>query len=216
MRVTVKICGLTNEADARAASAEGVDYMGFVFFPASRRCLGIPAPAWIRALEGPPKVGVFRDQDQATVQRVREDAALDLVQLHGTEPAAMCEALGGRTRVIKAISVDRAVDWGRVAEYASVARVLFDTASESGGGTGTPFDWRLLAGAPTGLEFWLAGGLTPENVAAAVTEVRPAGVDVATGVEAALGRKDRAKIRRFIAAVRNVRMFEEGRVKSSE
>jgi phosphoribosylanthranilate isomerase len=208
VRVTVKICGLTNPADARAAAAEGADFLGFVFFPASGRYVGVSAPSWVRVLEGAPKVGVFRDQNEATVRRVRDDAALDLVQLHGGEPPEMCEALGGRARVIKAISVGGEVDWGRAAEYAGVARVLFDTASEFGGGSGRLFDWSLLAGAPAGLEFWLAGGLTPENVAGAVAQVGPAGVDVASGVEATLGRKDLEKVRRFITAVRGVPTFE--------
>ena len=214
MRLTVKICGLTTPTDARAAAVEGADFLGFVFFPESSRSLETSASSWIRVIEGVPKVGVFRDQDEATVRKVRVDAALDLVQLHGSEPPEMCEALGGRARVIKAISVGQQIDLGKVAEYAWVARVLFDTASPSGGGTGTPFDWNLLAEAPAGLEFWLAGGLTPENVAGAVAQVGPAGVDVASGVEAAPGRKDLDKVRRFIAAVKGVRTFEEGRVKS--
>ncbi len=205
MRVTVKICGLTSAADARSAVDAGADFVGFVFFPASRRFLGVPAPAWVREVEGPPKVGVFRDQDPETVDRVRAEAALDLVQLHGGEPPETCAALGGRARVIKAISVDAAVDWGRVADYSEVARILFDTASPAGGGTGRAFDWRLLDAPPPGLEFWLAGGLTPENVADAVRRLRPAGVDVASGVEASPGRKDAERIRRFVAAVRGVR-----------
>ncbi len=212
MRVTVKICGVTNADDARTAGAEGADFVGFVFFPSSKRFLGLPAPAWIRALAGPPKIGVFRDQDEEVVRRVREEAGLDVVQLHGSEPPAMCQALGGRARVIKAVSVDSRVDWGRVKEYDAVARILFDTASPSGGGTGSVFDWRLVSGAPPGLEFWLAGGLTPENVGRAVAEVRPVGVDVASGVEAAVGRKDADKVRRFITAVRSVQTFERSNV----
>jgi len=212
VRLTVKICGLTNGDDARAAAAAGADFLGFVFFPASRRFLGLPAPAWVRAVAGPPKVGVFRDQDEATVRRVRDDARLDLVQLHGSETPGECEALGGPARVIKAVSVGSSVDWGLVSEYSGVARILFDTASPAGGGTGRAFDWELLAEAPPGLGFWLAGGLTPENVAAAVERVRPAGVDVASGVEAAVGRKDAEKVRRFIATARGVRAFERSNV----
>ncbi len=216
MRVTVKICGLTNAEDARAAASAGADFLGFVFVPASRRCLGPSAIGWIRPLGGTPKVGVFRDQDEATVVRVREEAVLDLVQLHGSEPPALCEALGGRARVIKAISVESGIDWGRVSEYAAVARILFDTASPGGGGTGRTFDWRLLAARPPGLEFWLAGGLDPDNVAGAVRAVQPAGVDVASGVEAAPGRKDAEKMRRFIAAVRGVLRFEGLNVRISK
>jgi phosphoribosylanthranilate isomerase len=202
--VTVKICGLTNPGDARAAVGAGADFLGFVFFPASPRRLTPEACSWIRTVGGPPKVGVFRDQDPELIAEVREEAGLDLVQLHGYESPEVCAALGGRERVIKAVSLADEVDWGSVAAYAEVARVLFDTASPAGGGTGRPFDWSLLAGVPPGLRFWLAGGLTPENVARAVLQVRPAGVDVASGVEAAIGRKDAGKMREFIAAVRRL------------
>jgi phosphoribosylanthranilate isomerase len=200
-RVTVKICGLTNPDDAREAHAAGADFLGFVFFPSSRRCLGENAAAWIAGLPG-RKVGVFRDQPPAFVARVRDAARLDLVQLHGGEPLEACAALGGRESVIKAISVADALDWDAVAAYADVARVLFDTASPTGGGTGATFDWGLLKCRPAGLRFWLAGGLRPANVGGAIAVVRPEGVDVASGVERSVGRKDPATIRAFIAAVR--------------
>ncbi len=214
MRVTVKICGLTSAADADAAAAAGADYLGFVFFPASRRCVGAAGPRWIRTVAGAPKVGVFRDQDDGEVLRLRAEAGLDLVQLHGDESPETCAALGGAERVIKAVPVERSIDWGIVRAYSPVARVLFDTASPTGGGTGLAFDWSLLAGAPDGLEFWLAGGLTPENVAGAVRAARPSGVDVASGVESSIGRKDVAKMRRFVAAVRDVRTVGEPGVSS--
>ena len=201
MRVTVKICGLTSATDARAAAAAGADYIGFVFDPASRRCVGA-APAWIREIGGVAKVGVFRNHAVAAVARARDEVGLDLVQLHGDEPPESCAALGGRARVIKAVPVSGLVDWAAVARYAGVARILFDTASPTGGGSGRTFAWAALAGAPAGLEFWLAGGLTPENVAAAVAQARPAGVDVASGVEGPGGGKDEARMRAFVAAVR--------------
>jgi len=200
-RVTVKICGLTCAADALAAHDAGADHLGFVFFPASRRCLGEDAAAWIAGIPG-AKVGVFRDQPRDLVERVRDAAGLSLVQLHGGETPETCAALGGRGRVIKAIPVAGAVDWGRVRAFAEVARVLFDTASPTGGGTGATFDWTLLEGRPAGLSFWLAGGLRAGNVGAAIARVRPAGVDVASGVERSVGRKDPATIRAFIDAVR--------------
>jgi phosphoribosylanthranilate isomerase len=200
--VTVKICGLTGPADADAAARAGADFLGFVFFPTSPRFVGPAAVAWIRSVEGAPKVGVFRDQDPEWIASVRDGAGLAFVQLHGHESPALCAGLGGRERVIKALGVGEAIDWGAVAEYARVARVLFDTGSPSGGGTGRRFDWRLLGGAPADLPFWLAGGLTPANVAGAIAAVRPAGVDVASGVESAVGRKDADKIGAFIAAVR--------------
>ena len=204
MSVTVKICGLTNPGDARAAAEAGADYLGFVFDPASPRHVGATAASWIRPVERPPTVGVFRNQDPDLVRRVREEADLDFIQLHGNETPELCAELGGRARVIKAIQVTGSVDWGVVAALGQVAQVLFDTGSPGGGGTGRAFDWTLLAGAPSGIGFWVAGGLTPDNVALAVRTARPAGVDVASGVEAALGHKDAAKMRAFIAAVRGM------------
>jgi phosphoribosylanthranilate isomerase len=199
--VTVKICGLTNPEDALDARAAGADYLGFVFFPASRRCLTESDAGWIRAVPG-AKVGVFRDQDPGVIAAIRESAGLELVQLHGAETRETCETMGGRGRVIKAISVGERIDWGRVSAYAEVARILFDTASPTGGGTGRAFDWGLLGDRPVGLDPWLAGGLRPETVGDAVRRFRPSGVDVASGVEQAVGRKDPARIRAFIAAVR--------------
>ncbi len=202
MRIAVKICGLTSPNDAAGAVAAGADYLGFVFFPSSHRCLPPDACSWVREVAGAPRVGVFRDQSSSFVGRIRDEARLDLVQLHGEEPTELCAHLGGRDRVIKAISVGETIDWARVAAYAEVARILFDTASPSGGGTGRSFNWRLLRSAPPGLEYWLAGGLTPDNVGAAIVQVRPTGVDVASGVEAGLGRKDLGRMRDFVAAVR--------------
>ena len=199
-RVTVKICGLTNPEDARNAHEAGADFLGFVFFPASRRCLSREDCAWVRGLPG-EKVGVFRDQPAAFVAETVAAAGLRWVQLHGDETPEECAALGGRPRVIKAVSVAGPIDWGRVKALATVARVLFDTASPSGGGTGRTFDWSRLDERPEALDFWLAGGLSPDNVAAAIARVGPSGVDVASGVEASLGRKDRARVEAFVAAV---------------
>jgi phosphoribosylanthranilate isomerase len=200
--VTVKICGITDPGDARAAVHVGADFLGFVFYPASRRHVGEGAASWIRRVSEAPTVGVFLDQDPAFIRRVRSEARLSFVQLHGGESPELCAELGGRDKVIKAVPVGGRMDWGLVKAYAQVARVLFDTASPTGGGTGRPFDWRVLAGAPSELGFWLAGGLRSTNVARAVAQAHPAGVDVASGVEDALGRKDPAKMRRFVEAVR--------------
>jgi len=202
-RVTVKVCGITREEDARTATELGADYLGFVFFPASRRCLGASSCEWIRELPG-RKVGVFRDQPRAWIEKIAAAAGLDLVQLHGDETPAECAVLGGLGRVIKAVPVAGLVDWGRIGDLTGVARILFDTASPTGGGTGRAFDWGLLAGRPDGLEFLVAGGLTPDNVAAAIARLAPAGVDVASGVESSFGKKDPEKVRAFIAAVRGL------------
>jgi len=202
VRLTVKICGLTTLADAREAVKAGADYVGFVFFPSSLRCVPVEACAWIRTVEGAGRVGVFRNQSESFVRRIRDEARLDLVQLHGDEPPELCTRLGGRDQVVKAIPVSEVPNWFTVLEYARVARILFDTASPTGGGTGRTFNWRLVAHPPQPLPFLLAGGLRPDNVAAAIAAVKPAGVDVATGVEASMGKKDHALVRAFVAAVR--------------
>ncbi|MDW7966608.1 MAG: phosphoribosylanthranilate isomerase [Thermoanaerobaculum sp.] len=196
--VTVKICGLTDGGDAMLAAEAGADFLGFVFAPGSPRSLALSDCAWIRALPCAGKVGVFRNQAPSFVEEVREAGRLELVQLHGQEPPELCHALGGRERVIKAVTVDQQVDWGMVAAYAEVARILFDR----GGGGGQPFPWRLLACPPFPLAFWVAGGLKPGNVGGAIATCHPAGVDVSSGVESAPGRKDPVKVRAFIRAVR--------------
>jgi phosphoribosylanthranilate isomerase len=196
--VTVKICGLTSAADAMLAAEAGADFFGFVFAPGSPRQLQLPACLWIRALPVRGKVGVFRNQEEAFIREVWQRADLDLVQLHGQEDPELCARLGGRERVIKAISVVASVDWEEVRAYAPVARILFDTA----GGSGKSFPWELLRQAPPDLPFWLAGGLQPGNVAQAIALGQPAGVDVASGVESAPGKKDPVAVRSFIAAVR--------------
>ncbi len=204
MRVTVKVCGLTSAADARLAAAAGADFLGFVFSPHSRRCLPIEACEWVREVPGASRVGVFFNQSESFVKRIRDEARLDAVQLHGDEPPEMCARLGGSGGVVKAIAVGGRVDWSLVSAYSDVARILFDSASPAGGGSGVRVDWRLLREPRTPVTFWLAGGLTPEIVARAIATCRPSGVDVATGVESAPGRKDPDKIRAFISAVRSV------------
>lgn len=194
----MKICGLTDAADAMMAAEAGADFLGFVFAPGSPRTLSLADCGWVGALPLPSKVGVFRDQDPAFIEKVRELAGLAWVQLHGQEPPELCQALGGAGRVIKAITVENAVDWERVRAYAPVARILFD----AGGGSGRSFPWELLARPPFGLSFWVAGGLKPGNVAEAIAACSPAGVDVSSGVESAPGRKDPVKVRAFIRAVR--------------
>lgn len=196
--VTVKVCGLTNAGDAAMAAEAGADFLGFVFAHASPRTLSLADCSWIKALPFATKVGVFCDQPREFVEEVWERAGLALVQLHGQEGPELCHALGGANAVIKAIQVGSRVDWDLVRAYAPVARILFD----AGGGSGRSFPWELLAMPPFPLRFWLAGGLTPSNVSQAIGCCAPAGVDVSSGVESSPGRKDPAKVRAFIRAVR--------------
>lgn len=196
MPVLVKICGLTRREDAEAAVGAGADLLGFVFRAGTPRALGPESAGWIRGLGGAQRVGVFLDAPLAEVVRIRRLLELDWVQLHGSEPDAFLEALG--ERVIRRVPVEGAVDWERVGWLARRCLPLFDP----GAGDGVSWRWQVLADRPPGIRFGLAGGLTPDNVAEAVRVVRPALVDVSSGVEAAPGVKDRAKVREFIAAAR--------------
>lgn len=192
----IKICGLTRAADAAAAVTAGVDLLGFVFRRGTPRALDPAAAGWIRDLAGAQRVGVFRDAPLADVVRVRDLLDLDWVQLHGNEPESFLEALG--ERVIRRLPVVGEVDWERVGVLSRRCLPLFDP----GAGDGVGWQWRVLAARPPGLRFGLAGGLTPATVAEAVRVVRPALVDVSSGVESAPGVKDHAKLRDFVAAAR--------------
>jgi len=198
MPVRVKICGITCRDDALAAVAAGADALGFNFWPGSRRFVDADTVAAI--LEAlPPHVlstGVFvnaaRDEIEATLRRL----PLRAIQLHGDEAPEDCE--GYPVPVIKAL---RASDSGDVEKEAARYRVDFILLDSGGrgnyGGTGEVFPWERAAGVAPGRLF-LAGGLTPANVAEAVRRVRPYGVDVAGGVESAPGRKDPERMREFV------------------
>ena len=192
----IKLCGITNPADAELAVAAGADLLGFVFRPGTPRALDPAASGWIHGIGGAEKVGVFLDSPLEEVIRVRDLLALDRVQLHGDEPDSYLDALGGC--VIRRVPIGSGLDWDRVTWLAKRCLPLFDP----GAGNGIAWAWDVLTEGPMGVRFGLAGGLDPENVADAVRTVRPYLVDVSSGVEAAPGRKDHDKIRRFISAAR--------------
>jgi len=194
--VLVKICGITRPADAEAAVAAGADLVGFVFVPGTPRYVDPAAAGWVREVRGAGTVGVFRDAPLEAILEMRERLRLDWVQLHGNEPDGWLERLG--PDVLRAVRVDGPPDWERLARLAGRALPLLDP----GAGSGRTFDWSLLDGRPEGLRLGLAGGLTPENVADAIRRVRPALVDVSSGVEAAPGIKDPDRIHAFVAAAR--------------
>ena len=193
----IKICGITRLEDAGAAVAAGADFVGFVFRRGTPRALDPTSASWIREVSGAEKVGVFLDSPLDEVERVRDLLDLDWVQLHGDEPEMFLEVLG--EKVIRRIKVGAEVDWDRVAHLSERCLPLFDP----GAGDGVEWAWEALAERPPGIRFGLAGGLTRGNVAEAVRVVRPSMVDVSSGLEAAPGIKDHAKIRDFIDAVRS-------------
>jgi len=197
--VFIKICGTTSEEDALLAVAMGADALGFVFAPSPRQVSASLAHDIARRL--PPEVitvGVFRDEAPERVVEIVNDAGLKGAQLHGTESPAAVRWIAERVGMtIKAFPAGHP-GLALAPDYAADL-ILLDAASP---GSGQVFDWRLAQNVPDGTRLVLAGGLTPENVVDAIAQVRPWGVDAATGVEAEPGRKDPRKLRAFIAAVR--------------
>jgi len=199
LNVFVKICGITNHEDALLATALGADALGFVFAPSRRQVHLDEVRDIVRRL--PPEVvtvGVFRNERMERVVDVASRAGLTGVQLHGREPLREVRWIRERVRfVIQAFTAgDPAL---RAVANGPADVVLVDGPDP---GSGRVFDWSLGDGAPGGVRLLLAGGLTPENVGEAIRRVRPWGVDVSTGVEARPGRKDPAKLRRFVEAAR--------------
>lgn len=195
----VKICGVTNEEDALLAAAMGADAVGFIFAPSPRQVtVGLARDIAKRLPSEILTVGVFRDQAPSQVVSAIGAAGLTAVQLHGHETPA--DARWVRERVPVLICAfpagDPALD--RFDEFGADVLLLDSHAP----GSGQVFDWSLAEGAPSNRRLLLAGGLTPDNVAEAVTTVRPWGVDVASGVESEPGRKDPLKVQQFIKRAR--------------
>jgi phosphoribosylanthranilate isomerase len=182
--------------DAEAAVAAGADLVGFIFVPGTPRAIDPTSASWIRDVEGVETVGVFQDAPLEEILAVQEAAGLDRVQLHGYEPDTLIDRLGVGT--IRRLRPSIPMSWSRVAELSRRCLPLVDP----GAGDGDAWAWQVLAERPTGITFGLAGGLDPDSVGEAVRVVRPALVDVSSGVEVAPGVKDHAKIRDFIAAAR--------------
>lgn len=203
--VRSKICGITRLEDGLAAVAAGADAIGLVFYAPSPRAVTIEqAQAIVAGL--PPfvtTVGLFVDMPVREIEAVLSAVPLDLLQFHGDESPADCEALS--RPYIKALRVRAGDDVAaQVDAYPGARAVLLDTFVDGvPGGTGHAFDWSLV---PERLSkpVILAGGLTPENVAAAIVQVRPYAVDVSGGVEVSKGIKDAHKVKDFVRAVRGV------------
>lgn len=207
-RIFVKICGITNQADALAAIDAGADALGFNLVPRSKRYIDIEKAAdWISKL--PPKickVAVLADPDWEDACRTSHLVFIDALQLHGSESADFCRRLvDAGIRFAKAVPVNASKSLADLPNYFTDTMILDSGAGGTFGGTGQPFPWKF---APEfvrhnpKIDVILAGGLNPQNVAEAVSVVRPQGVDVTTGVERSLGQKDHKLIKAFIAAVR--------------
>lgn len=202
VRTRVKICGLTRAEDALAACRYGADAVGLIFYPPSPRGVELATACDISGKLPPfvTVVGVFVNPDRALLNRALSEAGIDVIQFHGDEDRGFCESFG--KPYIKAVRVQPGVDLHRVArDFGSARALLLDSfETERRGGTGRAFDWSLI---PRDLEkpFILAGGLRPDNVAAAIAAVRPYAVDGNGGVESSPGVKDHQKIEAFIQEV---------------
>jgi phosphoribosylanthranilate isomerase len=209
MSVKVKICGITNAPDALAAVESGADALGFMFYEPSPRHVSIRQAAEI-IRELPPfvmKVGVFVDADEDTVMRAIGDCGLTLLQFHGQESPEYCRQFGLMN--MKAFRMRDAESLNALQNYPTDAWLLDAFVADKPGGTGEKFNWDLAIEAKKlGRPIFLAGGLTPANVADAVRTVHPFAVDVSSGVEASPGKKDPAKLRDFISAAKGVEMPE--------
>jgi len=203
MSTKVKICGITNLADAQAAVAAGEDLLGFIFHEKSPRHLTLSAVAEITRRLPPEvlRVGVFVNAPENLVTQAAQTCGLNLLQFHGEETPEYCQQFGLMT--LKAFRMAGPEVLAELPKYDTTAYLLDTYIPGEPGGTGRKFNWELAVAAQKfGKPIFLAGGLTPENVVAAVAQVRPFAVDVSSGVEAAPGKKDHDQVRDFIQRVR--------------
>ncbi|MFZ0519514.1 MAG: phosphoribosylanthranilate isomerase [Candidatus Acidiferrales bacterium] len=204
--VKVKICGITNWTDARNAFEAGADFLGFNFYRQSPRYI---APAAARRIvrrlpEGVSSVGVFVNESEAATLSIAREVGLDFVQLHGDEPPEVVSHLRRMVPVIKALRVRGALRIAELTRFKGASAVLLDGFDPKlRGGTGKRVDWKLAKRASRKRRIFLAGGVTPKNAADAVITARPYAIDVCSGVESRPGKKDAARMKALVQAVRS-------------
>lgn len=212
MAITIKICGLSTPATLEAALAAGADMVGLVFFAASPRHVSLADAAALSAIARGRAtiVALLVDAEDDAIAAVKQAVSPDLLQLHGAETPQRVADIRARFAlpVMKVIGVSQPADIARARHYVGTAdRLMLDAkpprmAGALPGGNGMVFDWQLVSDLDPPLAFMLSGGLNGANVGDALRLVRPAGIDVSSGVESAPGRKDETMIRAFIAAAR--------------
>ncbi len=207
-RILVKVCGITNLRDAINAARAGADAIGFIFAESPRKMSPEMARRIIRIL--PPfitTVGVFVNAGWREIKNIMEYCGLDMIQLHGDESPSLCEMLMPRT--LKAIRVKDRSSLEIIKDYKNRVRaILLDSFSEKAmGGTGVTFNWELGKKAMAhSIPVILSGGLNPQNISDAITMLRPAGVDVNTGVEIRPGVKSFNLMKEFILNIRGAKL----------
>ncbi|MFA7230853.1 MAG: phosphoribosylanthranilate isomerase [Victivallaceae bacterium] len=199
----LKICGLTNAEDVKAAIAAGAEYLGFIFHPASPRYV---APEKVKELvkDIPPKikkVGVFVNLQPEKVIELMTQCDLDIAQLHGNETAEDARKIGIE-RVWKVLDLKSAADIERAAAFPAAAILVDSRTATQYGGTGKVCDWSLAAEAAKKVKLILAGGLSPENIVDAAEQVKPFMLDVNSGVESAPGIKNHEKLKQLAAKLK--------------
>ena len=209
----IKVCGITNIDEALALSKAGVNYMGFIFYPASKRyVLHALTLDQIKSVQLPGvlKVGVFVNEPLEKVIATATEAGLDMVQLHGDETPNYCKEMANHYPVIKAFRISETDDVAyKIAEYLEeVDYLLFDTASSVYGGSGISFDWKKLANATGQKPYFLSGGIGPDDVSkiTSFVESDAAGnciaVDVNSKFETAPGQKNIQLLQSFIPTIK--------------
>ena len=204
MSTRIKICGITSVEDGVAVAEAGADMIGLMFYERSPRHISFATATEIARALSPfiVKVGVFVNPDEDTVMRAINDCGVTLLQFHGEETPGFCAQFGVMS--MKAFRIKDAASLEALPNYPTDAWLLDAYSPDAHGGTGAKFNWELAIEAKhLGRPIFLAGGLTPENVGDAVQTVQPFGVDVSSGVESAPGKKNHAKVRAFIQAVRS-------------
>ncbi len=205
-RTRIKFCGITRIEDAQHAALIGVDAIGLVFYDKSPRSVSVDQaklivdslPAFVT------RVGLFVNADPTDVKKFAREVSLDLLQFHGDETAMECEQFD--RPYIKAIRMSEECDLAELSmEYQNANGLLLDAYDKTMfGGTGKTFDWSMIPEQRT-LPMILAGGLNPDNVGLAISEVRPYAVDVSGGIEVDKGIKDIEKMNAFMRGVNSVR-----------
>ena len=202
--IHVKICGITNWQDAKAACDLGATALGFNFYEKSTRVIS-PSAAWriiSHMRDNVESVGVFVNWSSAALVALAGALSLDSVQLHGDEAPSVVQECAKKFKVTKAFRAGPGFLLNELRPYGAATAFLFDAAGTGQyGGTGKRADWTLARRAAKSHRIILAGGLTPENVGDAIRFVRPYAVDVASGVESRPGKKDRGKLRAFFVEV---------------
>ena len=196
----VKVCGITRPSDAVTAVEAGATAIGMIFYPKSPRAVRLAQAAMISSVTSAPtlKVGVFVNEDPNRIRTIVDAARLDIVQLHGDEGPREIAELDG-LRVWKAVRVDEGFDATALRQY-SVEAFLLDAPTAAYGGSGEVFPWGKAIEAKRYGKVIVAGGLAADNVAEAIREVDPWGVDASSRLESAPGVKDTAKVQAYVAA----------------